>query len=338
MTTPERSAIVATVRNERETITEFIESLLNQSEHPDQIIIVDGESTDGTREILETYSRKNLLHVISAKCNIAEGRNIGITAAEAELICITDAGCKVDENWLSSLLQCFRNKPETDVVAGNFRFETHSAFEESVVLATFPPNRDDLPAARYYPSSRSLAVRKSAWARAGGYPEWLYAAEDTLFNIRLRQIGCQFDFARGAIVRWRPRETWKALARQRLNFSRGNARVGIGLNGYRQNIRTHSLVLLCLAASIYFYPASILALYIFVRHAKRNLVPQARIATNGNTRMFLRTLITMEFVRLVNIFGYIQGRMDRHRDPTFITSQKNYMGTDCADSINFNET
>lgn len=336
MTQPEPSVcIVATVRNERATINAFVDSLLKQTAKPGEIIIVDGLSTDGTLEILKTYEANGHLRVISRDCNIAAGRNIGIAAASADIICITDAGCKVEPDWVEQLVACFEHTPETDVVAGNFRFETCSAFEKAVVLATFPPNRDDLDAARYFPSSRSLAFRKSAWARAGGYPEWLYAAEDTLFNLRLRQIGCHFEFGRRAIVRWRPRENWRALARQRFNFSRGNARVGIGLDGYRMTLRTHALVLACLLVAPWFWPTGLASIALFAQHVRRNLLPQARSASKGQAATCLRVLAVMEFVRVVNIAGFLRGRLDRKVDRRFVDEQMKYMGTSSADDLIF---
>jgi len=336
--TERRFTLIATVRNEAGTIRDFVESLLTQTRKPDEILIVDGASTDGTREILEDYAARGQLRVISQPCNIAEGRNLGIAAATGTHLAVTDAGCRVDPDWLEQIARCFDADCQPDVVAGNFRFETHTPFEEAVIRATFQPNRDDTETARYYPSSRSVAFSKAAWEKAGGYPEWLYAAEDTLFNIRMRQLGFRFVFCRDAIVRWRPRETWRALARQRINFSRGNARVGIGTAGYLTNLKIHSQVVAALLAGV-LHPLFILvALGLFGWHVRQHLWPQAVATTDPNDwKMRLRVLAVMEFVRLVNLYGFLLGRRDRQRDPSYVQRQVDYMGVATVDSLDFDD-
>jgi len=331
--------LIATVRNEVGTIRDFVESLLAQSRPPDEILIVDGVSSDGTREILEDYAMRGVLRVISQPCNIAEGRNLGIAAATGSHLAVTDAGCQVDPDWLAQIERCFKSAGQPDVVAGNFRFETHTPFEEAVVRATFQPNRDDTETARYYPSSRSVAFSKAAWEKAGGYPEWLYAAEDTLFNIRLRQLGCRFVFCRDAIVRWRPRETWRALARQRINFSRGNARVGIGTSGYITNLRIHGQIAAALLAS------TIQPLFIFVAlallgsHILRHLWPQVVATTPpSDWLMRLRVLSVMEYVRVVNLYGFLLGRYDRKHDPSYVQRQIAYMGVTSVDGLDLDDS
>lgn len=328
-------SIVATVRNERETIGEFVASLLSQDLRADEIIIVDGNSTDGTKEILEGFVRDGHIRLISRDCNIAQGRNIGIAAATHERIAITDAGCVVDRLWLRRLQECFDSAQQPDVVAGNFRFDARSDFERAVVLATFPPNRDDTEAARYYPSSRSLAVTKSAWKAAGGYPEWLYAAEDTLFNIRLRQLGFKFSFCRDAIVVWRPRDSLRALGRQRINFARGNARVGIASSGYLVNLRNHGAALLCAALAPVWPAFTLLFVAIAYLHVARNLWPQASVATASAGAPGLRpkVVLLMEFVRICGMWGFVRGRLDRILDGSFVARQREWMGTDDADRV-----
>lgn len=329
-----RVSVIATVRNECDSIAPFLDSLLTQSHAPDEILIVDGASTDGTLVILQDYAARHGIRIISQSCNIAQGRNLGIAAATGTHIAVTDAGCRVDADWLQELISCFLDYPDAGVIAGNFRFETRTKFEEAVVLATFPPNRDETDGARYYPSSRSVAFTKEIWQKAGGYPEWLYAAEDTLFNIRLRQIGSQFKFCKTAIVYWRPRENWRALARQRINFSRGNARVGISTSGYIMNLRVHGLFVIFLAASMWMPFFILPAIATISWHIRQNLWTQAMIST-GDKPMSLRLLVlaVMEFVRLVTLYGFILGRWDRLRDPNFIDRQQQYMNVSSVEEL-----
>ena len=329
-------SIVATVRNENKTIAEFLDSLLQQSHRPNEIMIVDGASTDGTREILQEYAKRGEINLISQDCNIAEGRNLGIAAVKTTHIGVTDAGCKVDKDWLREIAGCFANNPGTDVVAANFRFETHSRFEEAVIHATFRSRRDRTDLSPYHPSSRSVAFTKDAWVRAGGYPEWLYAAEDTLFNIRLRQIGCKFVFCPHAFVQWRPRENWKSLAKQRINFSRGNARTGFGIYGYTKSLRMHGLFAVLLALGVW-QPISLLALLAVVAwYVRSSLWPQAVANVPGRDYgMRLRVLLLMEFVRLVQIYGFLRGRWDRRFDKKYVENQRQYMGVTTVDELSF---
>src|SRR5207342_1551058 len=97
-------SLVATVRNEHDTIAAFVESLIHQTRSPDEVIIVDGKSTDGTLEILNRYAREHGITVITEECNIAEGRNIGIRHANSSMVAVTDAGCRVDKAWLEYIM------------------------------------------------------------------------------------------------------------------------------------------------------------------------------------------------------------------------------------------
>lgn len=331
-------AIVATVRNERDSIRTFIESLLSQNYRADEIIIADGASNDGTLEILQEYTNDKRLKVISMDCNIAEGRNLAIAHADSDLIAVTDAGCEVEPDWLANLVRCFDHKLKPDVVSGNFRFDCQSNFEIAVSLATFSPDREISDQARYLPSSRSIAFRKSAWETAGGYPEWLYAAEDTLFDIRLRQLGYEFVFCKDAYVRWRPRETWIKMIRQRMNFARGNGRTGIGKRGYIINIKYHLAIILPLLAMSLHPLIGLFSLPPLLAHIHANLFRQSMYAAKSSGRwgMFFYVMLVMEVTRLAGIYGFIKGRIDRRTDPgTYIEKQKAWMGIDDVQHLQF---
>ena len=153
-------SVVITVRNEASNIARVVDGLMAQRYAPAEIIIVDGVSTDGTLEILERFETQGHIHLISQPCNIAQGRNIGISRACQDHIAVTDAGCEIDPDWLRELGNCFATNPGIDVVAGNYKFDIQTPFEEAVVLATIRTARLAIRHATSPPAGRSLSRRQ----------------------------------------------------------------------------------------------------------------------------------------------------------------------------------
>ncbi len=89
-------SIVITLWNEEASIREVLDSLLNQSCQPEEIVIADGGSTDATCHIIreEYQPRFPGLLLIEVPGNIAKGRNQAILKAHQEIIAVTDAGCR----------------------------------------------------------------------------------------------------------------------------------------------------------------------------------------------------------------------------------------------------
>ncbi len=216
-------SLICTVKNEESTIEELLESIIAQTKPPDEVIIVDGGSTDNTLKILRRYKEKlsNLRIIEKPGANIAQGRNIAIKAARNEIIASTDAGCVLDKRWLEEITKPF--KEGADVVAGGYRPLAKNEFEyfQGLVVA---PSLERIFKSVARMSSRSIAFKKECWEKAGGYPEDTYTGEDTLFNLRMREKGCRFAFAPNAIVFWRMRPSWSAFAKQFYLYGLGDGR------------------------------------------------------------------------------------------------------------------
>jgi hypothetical protein len=179
-------SVIATVLNEGEALRPLLDSLIQQSRLPDEIIICDGGSADHTLQILNEYKDWLPLHVIVVPgANISQGRNRAIAAASGEIIATTDAGVVLSPYWLEDLTRPIE-AGETAVASGWFEPDSFTDFEV-VMGATVLPERSDIDPATFLPSSRSIAFLKSAWAAVGGYPEWLDYSEDLVFDMRLRE-------------------------------------------------------------------------------------------------------------------------------------------------------
>jgi glycosyltransferase involved in cell wall biosynthesis len=219
-------SVIATVLNEGEAIQPLLDSLIQQSRLPDEVVICDGGSRDNTLEILDEYKEWLPLHVIVVPgANISRGRNQAIAAATGEIIAATDAGVVLCPYWLEDLVRPIE-AGETAVASGWFEPDPFTDFEV-VMGATVLPDRSDVDPATFLPSSRSVAFLKSAWAAVGGYPEWLDYSEDLVFDVRLREQFGPFAFVDTAVAYFRPRGSLRAFFRQYYNYARGDGKANL---------------------------------------------------------------------------------------------------------------
>ena len=231
----ERVSVVATVFNEADTIDRLILGLAAQSRLPDELVIVDGGSSDGTLARLEGWSEGRLqlpaggrfvgLKVLSAPgANISAGRNLAIAAAKGPLIAVTDAGVGLAPGWLEAITLPFERGARA--VSGFFASDPQGAFETALGASSLPLVGEIDPA-RFLPSSRSVAFRKPDWSAVGGYPEWLDYCEDLVFDFRLIHRAGQPQFAPEALARFRPRPDLAAFWRQYYRYARGDGKAGL---------------------------------------------------------------------------------------------------------------
>jgi glycosyltransferase involved in cell wall biosynthesis len=226
-----RVSVIATVKNESGAVTPLLESLCSQTHQPDEVVIVDGGSTDDTLEQLQAWeSRLPLRILVEPGCNISRGRNTAIRAAHGPIIASTDAGVRAEPGWLASLLSPFNSEEGAEiapvVACGFFVPEATTAFE-TAMGATVLPVLADVDPERFLPSSRSVAFPKSAWEAVGGYPEWLDYCEDVILDLCLRAKGYRFVFVPDALVHFRPRSSLSAFFKQYYRYARGDGKADL---------------------------------------------------------------------------------------------------------------
>lgn len=316
-----RVSVIATVLNEVRAIDELLRSLLAQSRPPDEIVIVDGGSRDGTLEALQAFAAAAPLamQVIRAPgANISRGRNLAIAAATGEIIASADAGVRLEPYWLAELTAPFGDAHPPDVVGGFFLADPRTLFERVLGAITLP-RIEELDPAQFDPSSRSVAFTKEAWRAVGGYPEWLDYCEDLVFDFGLRDAGYRVQFAPRALVHFRPRPTLHAFLKQYYRYARGDGKANLYI--YRHLAR-YSVYLLALPALIalalcvrpWWWLAVLAGLALLLRAPLRRLLPAIRELP---LRKKLLALLYMPVIRiggdLAKMAGYPVGVVWRWR-------------------------
>lgn len=219
-------SIIATVKDEGEALRPLLDSIIDQTRQPDEVVICDGGSADETLSVLAEYRQWLPLRIVVAPgSNISQGRNRAIAEATGDVIAATDAGVVLSPHWLEAIVVPFADE-SIQVVSGWFEADPYTDFEV-VMGATVLPSRDDVNPATFLPSSRSVAFRKSAWATVGGYPEWLEHSEDLVFDMALREQFGPFAFAPDAVTYFRPRSSLRAFYRQYYAYARGDGKANL---------------------------------------------------------------------------------------------------------------
>jgi glycosyltransferase involved in cell wall biosynthesis len=242
-------SLILTVRNEETSLDALLHSLAAQTRHPEEVILVDGGSTDRTLEIAQTWRARLPLCIVNAPgATIAQGRNQALRRATGEIIAVTDAGVVLSPEWLEALTRPFARPKaqQPDVVAGFFDARPESRFELFLGAATLP-DVDEVRPERFLPSSRSLAFRRSLFAARMQYPEWLDYCEDLIFDLRLKRAGARFEFQPSAIAGFRPRATVGSYFRQYFRYARGDGKSGLFVRRHLLRYATYLLVLPLLA-------------------------------------------------------------------------------------------
>lgn len=225
----QRVSVIATVFNEAETIGALLDSLAAQTRRPDEVVVVDGGSTDGTPDRVRAWrpaaGAMPVTLVERPGANISAGRNAAIAAAAGPIVAATDAGVRLVPGWLAALVAPIE-EGRARWAAGFFASDPRGAFETALGAATLPEVAEIRPA-RFLPSSRSVAFRKADAEAIGGYPTWLDYGEDLVFDLRLVAHAGRPAFVPTAVARFRPRPNLAAFARQYHRYARGDGKAGL---------------------------------------------------------------------------------------------------------------
>lgn len=299
-------SLITTERNEKDSIAEFMESVLTQTQRPDEIIIADGGSTDGTLGIIEGFIKKGMpIKLINAPGNRSVGRNAATKAARNEYIAVTDVGSRLDKDWLKNIAKPFRDNHNAMVVSGFFLPDPKTFFEKVSATLMLAPN-DKIDLSTWLPSSRSFAYTKTAWRKVGGYPEYTNFNEDTPFCLALKKAGFKFEDGLDAIVYWRPRPNLREFYRQYYYYALGDALDKLELWHFSK-LTLKYLIVLALGGFLIFihWLISILVIGVFLLTLARRIYrPWRKIP---GIKSFLLMSVLLVTFDISQIFGYWTG-------------------------------
>jgi glycosyltransferase involved in cell wall biosynthesis len=124
-------SVVIPAYNAEKFIARAIDCVLSQTHQPNEIIIVDDGSTDGTAKIIQQYGQK-ICYIYQKNAGAASARNTGIKAAKYDWIAFLDADDQWQPEKLQLQIELLRRNPDLTWATCNY------------IIHTYPDNRETM--------------------------------------------------------------------------------------------------------------------------------------------------------------------------------------------------
>jgi len=197
-TTVPAVSVVVPCRNEKRYIRQFVDSMLSQEPPPGgfELIIADGRSTDGTREMLTQMSAVNsLIRVIDNPGRIVStGLNGAILVARGDIIIRADVHTEYAPDYICQCVTALTNTGAVNV--GGPWVACGRGYLDGAIAAAFHSRFGSGGALAHDPDYEGVVdtVYLGCWRREylraiGGFDEQLVRNQDDELNLRSRRAG-----------------------------------------------------------------------------------------------------------------------------------------------------
>lgn len=301
-------SVIVPVLNEEGSIRVLLDRLLAQTRPPEEIVVADGGSTDGTPQIVESYAERGLpVRLVSERGALpGRGRNLAAAHARSEWLAFIDAGIRPEEDWLEALAKRATREPEADVIYGAWQPVTDSFFKECAAMAYVPPPskpfEDSLMRPPFIASS---LMRREVWQRVGGFPEHLRSAEDLLYMQEVERAGFRITYEPRALVRWDIQPNFRRTFKRFANYSRHNIRAGLWKDWQSRIFKRYALLAGAALPALVFgswWLWVVLALWLLFlsSRAAATLLRQRRAFPAGTGRNLLRFVVLLPIIAVLD--------------------------------------
>ena len=182
-------SVVTVAYNSAHTIAKTIGSVARQTYKDIEHLIIDGQSTDKTKQVVNEHRHPRLIFNSEPDSGIYDAMNKGVQRATGEVIGILNSDdFYTHENVLSEVAEAFSTDPTLDVVLGDVDFVKSGDLENPVRTYRASGFKIWMFRFGFMPPHPAVFVRKTAYRRVGCYKMGYKIAADFDFLLRLLLI------------------------------------------------------------------------------------------------------------------------------------------------------
>jgi len=267
-------SIILPIRNESKFIADTLDSIIDQ-DYPGgdlEIIIADGMSDDGTREIIQKYQEKypNITLIDNPERIVPSGFNRALNLTKGDIIIRVDGHTTIASDYVRNCTELLENKGALNV-GGLMNAKGTGVYDEIVSIAT--SSRFGIGNAQFHFAKKGKWVdtvymgawKREAFERFGGFDEELVRNQDDEFNFRLIQNGVKIWLDPSIKSVYYPRNSFKKLFKQYFQYGFYKVRVMQKRRGFASwRHLVPSAFVFSLLASILLLPLSHFPFYLIL--------------------------------------------------------------------------
>jgi len=182
-------SVITAVYNRRDTIAQALDSVLAQNYPSVELVVIDGGSTDGTKDVLERYRSRVSVMVSERDEGIYDALNKGVRLARGDVVGFLHADdLYASTDALANIATAFRD-PSVDAAYADLVYVRKEDVSKVVRQWTAGPYDTAALLRGWMPPHPTFYVRKSVYERLGGFDTQYRIAADYDSIVRFLFVG-----------------------------------------------------------------------------------------------------------------------------------------------------
>lgn len=162
--------------------------MANVAPHAMEIVVVDNNSTDGTKAVIDRYP--GVKYVFEGEKGITRARQRGFTASTGDILAYVDADTHPPAGWIDQIWEQFGKNPDLACLSGPYSFYDLSGIRNAISTGWFVAARPLYGMTGHMMVGGNFAIRRDVLEKMGGFDEKIeFYGEDVDIGKRAKKFG-----------------------------------------------------------------------------------------------------------------------------------------------------